>query len=106
MKKTLVALSVIGAFALSNQASQAFSWQNLNPANWGTCPRCERPKRDCLCKKDKCNPCKKMENPCNPCETKQVPCDPCMKKESPCDKVKTYNTPCDPCDKLQNSMDK
>ena len=83
MKKTLMTLSLISAIAIGTQASYAFDWGYLNPANWATCKKCEKVKPNCKCKKQKpCDPCLKPTPsgaaPCNPCEkVKPAPCDPC-----------------------------
>lgn len=95
MKKTLLATTLLVAFACTTATSQAFEWRNLNPANWGTCPKCEK-----VCKKeDPCKPkckCKKQKCSCKP------KCDPCEKKiTTPCNPCQTPVAPCDPCDKLQ-----
>ena len=105
MKKTLAVLTLIGAITISTQASQAFCWRNLNPANWRTCPKCEKVKNDCVCaKKKKCNPCEEKVNPCEkkvkPCEKQKEPCNPVMKE--PLGEA----APCDPCDRLQNNMER
>ena len=97
MKKTLSVLAVLGMVSVMGvQTAQAFDWSNLNPAYWGHCPRCERKKSDCECKKvKKCDPCQKIKK-CDPCETgAAAPCDPCQKQI-------TQPAPCDPCQKLQN----
>ena len=100
MKKTLSVLAVLGIVAISGiQQADAFSWSSLNPAYWGHCPKCEKKKPDCGCKKkiDKDCPCTTgAAAPCNPC-VKQAPCDPCQ-KEIPQPK------PCDACDRLQQEM--
>ena len=118
MKKTLSVLAVLGVFAFGLQSAQAFSWSSLNPAYWGNsaCPKCEKPKKECGCKKQKCQ---KVRPICDPCETgaaapcdcqKKPKCDPCKKVEKcdPCQKVQPCNpcqkpvpTPCDASDKLQ-----
>ena len=86
MKKFLSVVALAGLFGLMGvQSAQAFSWSNLNPANWGHCSKCEKKKPDCGCPK---------VNPC-PCETgAAAPCDPCNKPI-------TQPKPCDPCDRLQ-----
>lgn len=92
MKKTLLATTLLVALAFSTNASNAFCWGYLNPANWG-CP-CEKVcKNDCSCK-PKCK-CKKQT--CNPCQ-KQT-CDPCKKQT--CDPCQKQVQPCDPCNKIQ-----
>ena len=96
MKKTLSVLAVWGIVSMIGvQSASAFDWSNLNPAYWGRCPKCEKKKPDCGCKKaEPCNPCQKVQNPC-PCPTgAAAPCDPCHKQV-------TQPAPCDPCDKLQ-----
>lgn len=109
MKKTLLATTLLVAITASTTASHAFNWSNLNPANWGTCPKCEKVckkedpcKPKCKCKKTKCDPCKKEK--CNTCKPK---CDPCERKVAePCNPCQTRDiTPCDPCDKLQEATE-
>ena len=97
MKKTLSVLAILGIVgALGIQEVSAFSWSNLNPAYWGHCPRCEKKKNNCECKK-KCDPCKNVDKDC-PCPTGYAaPCDPCEKKKA---------SPCDPCDRIQREMAK
>ena len=100
MKKFLSLLTVLTlSLTLAAQEANAFSWSSLNPAYWGHCPRCERQKADCGCKK-KCNPCKKIEKEC-PCTTgAAAPCDPCQKQVTqPCNPCQKQ--PCDPCDRIQ-----
>lgn len=96
MKRTLSLLAVLGILTIGVQSANAFCWSNLNPANWGHCPKCQKVKKDCGCKK-KIKPCDEAETgaavPCNPCKTKQQ-----VKK---CDKCPKVQTPCDPCEKLQ-----
>jgi len=110
MKKTLSILALLGVMCFSLESANAFSWSSLNPAYWGHCPKCEKQKKDCGCKK-RCNPCETYTggaSPCDPCAKKVKKCDPCKKSYtpeaktpcSPCEKVKPQ--PCDPCDKLQN----
>ena len=96
MKKTLSILAVSGILAAQIPSAYAFSWSNLNPANWGHCSKCEKNTEPCPTGyASPCDPCaKKKEKKCDPCEVKQQvkPCDPCPKvKEN-----------CDPCDHLQN----
>ena len=108
MKKTLSVLAVLGIMAVGVQSAQAFSWSSLNPAYWGNsaCPKCEKPKKECGCKK-KVEPCQKVRPTCDPCETgaaapcEKPKCDPCKKVEkcNPCQKQ--VKEPCDACDKLQ-----
>ncbi len=106
MKKTLSVLAVLGMVAIvSSQSANAFEWSSLNPAYWGHCPKCEKKKPDCGCKKiKKCDPCEKVQTPC-PCPTgAAAPCDPCAKKAAPCDPCQreiTQPAPCDACDRLQ-----
>ena len=94
MKKTLSVLVLFGIFAFFAPASDAFTWSNLNPANWGHCKKCEK----------KCDPCSTgYASPCDPCAKKKKgsPCkvqqqpQPC---QTPCKKVREN---CDPCDRLQ-----
>ena len=104
MKQTLSVLAVLGIFStIGMQTANAFEWSNLNPAYWGHCPRCEKKKPDCGCKKvKKCDPCKKVESPCP--TGAAAPCDPCAKKAQPCNpcqKIIQQQNNCDPCDKLQ-----
>ncbi len=101
MKKTLSVLTVLGIAAIvGTQTADAFEWSSLNPAYWGHCPRCEKKKPECGCKKvKKCDPCQKVETPCQtgaaaPCAKKVSPCDPCKKQV-------TQPKPCDACDRLQ-----
>lgn len=108
MKKTLSVLAVLGIVSvIGSQSANAFDWSNLNPAYWGHCPKCEKKKPDCSCKKQKkCDPCETgAAAPCDPCAKKQpVQCDPCAKKPAPCDpcqKQVTQPQPCDACDRLQ-----
>ena len=100
MKKTLSVLAVLGMVTFSGiQQAEAFSWSNLNPAYWGHCPKCEKKKPDCGCKK-------KIDKDC-PCTTgAAAPCDPCAKKTpcDPCKKEVTQPRPCDACDRLQQEM--
>ncbi|MBQ7125829.1 hypothetical protein IJO12_01960 [bacterium] len=93
MKKILSVFALLGLFVFGINSANAFSWSNLNPAYWGHCPRCEKKKSDCECKKiKKCDPCATGQAaPCNPCEKAMPqPCNPCPVQQ-----------PCDPCDKLQ-----
>ena len=110
MKKTLSMLAVLGVMCFGIQSANAFCWSNLNPANWGHCPRCQKVKNDCGCKNNEgytggasnCDPCKKYKK-CDPCR-KKVKCDPCktQQKVQPCNPCQKTNQPCNPCDKLQN----
>lgn len=101
MKKTLSVLAILGiASVIGTQTANAFEWSNLNPAYWGHCPKCERKKADCGCKKvKKCDPCEKIEKTCP--TGAAAPCDPCAKKANPCQKVVPQQKPCDACDRLQ-----
>ena len=104
MKKTLSVLAVLGVFAFGTlQQAEAFSWSSLNPAYWGHCPKCERQKSDCDCKKKVDKDCPCTTGAAAPC-TKTSPCDPCPKQGicEPCQKKVT--TPCDACDRLQEQM--
>lgn len=94
MKKTLSVLAVLGMVSIiGSQTANAFEWSSLNPAYWGHCPRCEKKKPKCECKKvKKCDPCQKIESPCP--TGAAAPCDPCQKQV-------TQPKPCDACDKLQ-----
>lgn len=100
MKKTLSVLAILGLVSIiGSQSANAFEWSSLNPAYWGHCPKCEKKKADCGCKKvKKCDPCKKIEKPC---ETGAAA--PCVKKEpcNPCPKTVPQQKPCDACDRLQ-----
>ena len=71
MKKTLSVLAILGVISFCGaQQANAFSWSNLNPANWGRCSKCEQPKSDCGCKT-------KVDKDC-PCTTgAAAPCKPC-----------------------------
>ncbi len=99
MKKTLLTATLIAALSVTTLSADAFCWRNLNPANWGTCPPCEKT-ASCKCKKQKCvPPCQKEEKTkcCptqNPCKTEQPKCNSC-KSET-----------CNPCDKLQEEMER
>jgi hypothetical protein len=81
----LPAILGLGVFVCTSQSVNAFEWSDLNPAYWGHCPKCEKKKENCSCKKKK-TPCQKEEqvtggaSPCNPCQ-KQAPqqCEPCEK---------------------------
>ena len=42
MKKTLLATTLLLALSATTLTADAFCWRNLNPANWGTCPKCEK----------------------------------------------------------------
>ena len=101
MKKTLSVLTVLGIAAIvGTQTADAFEWSSLNPAYWGHCPKCEKKKADCGCKKvKKCDPCEKIEKTCP--TGAAAPCDPCAKKATPCQKVVPQQKPCDACDRLQ-----
>ena len=106
MKKTLSLLAVLGiAVIVGTQSASAFCWSNLNPAYWGHCPKCEKKKADCGCKK-------KIDKDC-PCTTgAAAPCDPCakkVKKVAPCEPCSTppmQTRNCEPCDRLQQEMAK
>ena len=52
MKKTLLATTLLLALSATTLTADAFCWRNLNPANWGTCPKCEKT-ASCKCKKQK-----------------------------------------------------
>lgn len=94
MKKTLLATTLLVALSVSTLSADAFCWRNLNPASWGTCPKCERT-ASCDCKKEKCNPCKKEKV----CPVKKDNCG--CKKKNPCKKQPV----CNPCDKYQQETD-
>lgn len=99
MKKILLTTTLIGALMATSLTADAFCWRNLNPANWGTCPKCEKT-ASCKCKKQKCVP---------PCEkSEKSTCCP-TKKECPTEKPKCNScgqNNCSPCDRLQQEMDK
>ena len=92
MKKTLLTATLIAALASATLSAEAFCWRNLNPANWGTCPPCEKT-ASCKCKKDKCiPPCKKEEKTTccptkNSCQTEKPKCNSCKETCNPCDKL-------------------
>lgn len=88
MKKTLSLLGLLSVLAFSAQASQAFEWGYLNPANWfNSACRCQ--KQQCNC--GKCDKCKKVR-----------PCQPRCQEAIPCPAAPP--APCDACDTLQNQM--
>ncbi len=95
MKKTLSLLALLGVFALSAPQADAFSWSNLNPANWGHCKKCEK----------KCDPCDTgYAAPCDPCAKKKKNC-PCKVQQpqaKPCEPCQKVRENCDPCNQLQN----
>lgn len=99
MKKTLLVCTVALAMSAASLSAEAFCWRNLNPANWGTCPKCEKTASNCGCQKDKCpSKCEKKEKKCcptkNKCQTTPK-CDPCK-----------TSTPCNPCDRLQRETER
>ena len=100
MKKTLSVLAVLGLVSIiGSQSANAFEWSSLNPAYWGHCPKCEKKKADCGCKKfKKCDPFQKLQTPCPTGAAA-----PCVKKEpcNPCQKAIPQQKPCDACDRLQ-----
>ena len=102
MKRVLSVFAILGIAAIiGTQAADAFSWSNLNPAYWGHCPKCEKKKTDCGCKK-------KVDKDC-PCTTgAAAPCDPCIEQTpcTPCTPPIQKNQPCDACDRLQQEMAK
>ncbi|MCQ2739969.1 MAG: hypothetical protein MJ237_07060 [bacterium] len=105
MKKLLSVVALAGVIGFCMPSANAFSWSNLNPAYWGHCPKCEKQKKDCGCKKMKqCDPCDTgYAAPCDPCakKVKKHKCDPCMKQQTtPCEQYKKTQE-CDPCNKLQ-----
>ena len=76
MKKTLSVLAVLGLVSIiGSQSANAFEWSSLNPAYWGHCPKCEKKKAECGCKKlKKCDPCQKaipQQKPCDACDRLQ-----------------------------------
>ncbi|MCM1264641.1 MAG: hypothetical protein NC200_00440 [Candidatus Gastranaerophilales bacterium] len=101
MKKTLLATTLLIALSASTLSANAFSWSSLNPANWGTCPKCERT-ASCKCKKQKCTP---------SCEKKERVCPVEQKASCPCQTTPKCNScgqsaPCDACDKLQQQTER
>ncbi len=99
MKKTLLATTLLLALSATTLTADAFCWRNLNPANWGTCPKCEKT-ASCKCKKQKCTPpCEKKEKVCP--EAKTCPCQP-EQKATTCPQPDN----CDACDKLQQETER
>ena len=99
MKKTLLATTLLLALSATTLTADAFCWRNLNPANWGTCPKCEKT-ASCKCKKQKCiPPCEKKEKVCP--EAKTCPCQP-EQKATTCPQPDN----CDACDKLQQETER
>ena len=99
MKKTLLATTLLLALSVTTLTADAFCWRNLNPANWGTCPKCEKT-ASCKCKKQKCTPpCEKKEKVCP--EAKTCPCQP-EQKATTCPQPDN----CDACDKLQQETER
>ena len=99
MKKTLLATTLLLALSATTLTADAFCWRNLNPANWGTCPKCEKT-ASCKCKKQKCTPpCEKKEKVCP--EAKTCPCQP-EQKATTCPQPDN----CDACDKLQRETER
>lgn len=99
MKKTLLATTLLIALSATTLTADAFCWRNLNPANWGTCPKCEKT-ASCKCKKQKCTPpCEKKEKVCP--EAKTCPCQP-EQKATTCPQPDN----CDACDKLQQETER
>ncbi len=101
MKKTLLATTLLIALSATTLTADAFCWRNLNPANWGTCPKCEKT-ASCKCKKQKCTP---------PCEKKEKVCPVEQKAACPCKTTPKCNSceqpaPCNPCDKLQQQTER
>ena len=89
------------ALSATTLTADAFCWRNLNPANWGTCPKCEKT-ASCKCKKQKCTP---------PCEKKEKVCPVEQKAACPCKTTPKCNSceqpaPCNPCDKLQQQTER
>ena len=95
MKKTLLSAVLLIALSVSALSAEAFCWRNLNPASWGTCPKCERT-ASCKCQKNKCNPCKKDKV----CPVKKQNSCGCQKKDN-CKKKDV----CNPCDKYEQETD-
>ena len=99
MKKTLLATTLLLALSATTLTADAFCWRNLNPANWGTCPKCEKT-ASCKCKKQKCTPpCEKKEKVCP--EAKTCPYQP-EQKATTCPQPDN----CDACDKLQQETER
>ena len=99
MKKTLLATTLLLALSATTLTADAFCCRNLNPANWGTCPKCEKT-ASCKCKKQKCTPpCEKKEKVCP--EAKTCPCQP-EQKATTCPQPDN----CDACDKLQQETER
>lgn len=99
MKKTLLATTLLLALSATTLTADAFCWRNLNPANWGTCPKCEKT-ASCKCKKQKCTPpCEKKEKVCP--EAKTCPCQS-EQKATTCPQPDN----CDACDKLQQETER
>ena len=101
MKKTLLATTLLIALSATTLTADAFCWRNLNPANWGTCPKCEKT-ASCKCKKQKWTP---------PCEKKEKVCPVEQKAACPCKTTPKCNSceqpaPCNPCDKLQQQTER
>ena len=98
MKKTLLATTLLLALSATTLTADAFCWRNLNPANWGTCPKCEKT-ASCKCKKQKCTP---------PCEKKEKVCPEAKTCPQPEQKATTCPQPdnCDACDKLQQETER
>ena len=90
MKKTLLTATLIAALSTTTLTANAFCWRNLNPANWNTCPKCER-QVSCGCQKDRCSSCTKKENPCKKknscCQTQKPQCNCGSNNMSPCDRL-------------------
>ena len=101
MKKTLLATTLLIALSATTLTADAFCWRNLNPANWGTCPKCEKT-ASCKCKIQKGTP---------PCEKKEKVCPVEQKAACPCKTTPKCNSceqpaPCNPCDKLQQQTER
>lgn len=101
MKKTLLATTMLVALSTATLSAEAFCWRNLNPANWGTCPKCEKT-ASCKCK-DKCKPKCEKKQKCCPVEQKKTCCP--TKTTPACDTCQPA-APCDPCDKLQQETER
>ena len=102
MKKTLLATSLLVALSVTTLSANAFCWSNLNPANWGTCPKCEKTASS-KCKKQKCTPPCEKKNKCCPTEQKANCCPTTV--EPSCNTCPQPN-PCDSCDKLQQETER
>ena len=100
MKKTLLTTALLLAFSFTTMSAEAFCWRNLNPANWGTCPKCEKT-ASCKCKKHKCtNPCEKE----NVCPTHKQPGCACKKHKNIKSETNTTKN-CNPCQSMNETSE-